>query len=252
MLTKIVEDYNPADEISLKLNKNSIQLKLYYGNQNNFPEDLSIYYPYLSKMEINRSKRFKNKTDERTYVIAHALLNNKISELLEKDFNSIKINYFDNRKPYIEGSTVDFNLSHSSDCFAFAITTLENTFIGVDIEVIKEKTDFEQIVNHYFHENEISHILKNNFSIQIQRKRFYEIWTRKEAFLKMLGIGLSEELSKIDLTPGERNIIIQNKSSFKYNKFSEIYIYTFNLSNGIVLSLSINHPAIVTPELCNR
>lgn len=254
MVTKIIDNYSYKQEdlFATQITKNATPLKLYYGNHNNFPDELNCFYPYLSPMEIKRSKRFIKKSDERTYVITHALVNRKISELLNLDFNKFSINYFENKKPYVERSTIDFNLSHSSDYFAFAISGYENIIVGVDIEVLREDLGIEPIVNNYFHENEISYVLNGDFDRLAQHQRFYEIWTRKEAFLKMLGIGLTEKLSEIDMSPGEREIIIQDNNSFDNHSFSNTYVYTLNLHGNLILSLSTNRSVSIIPERCER
>ena len=114
MFTLIQDNYshNPEDLFASQNTKNTTQLILYYGNHNKFPDDLSHFYKFLSNKEIRRSKLFIKKSDERTYVITHALVNKKIAELLNMHFNQISINYFDNKKPYVEGSNIDFNLYH--------------------------------------------------------------------------------------------------------------------------------------------
>lgn len=226
-------------------------IKLFYGNQNNFSDDLRIFYPFLSDKEIERSNRFRYIRDERTYVISHALVNQKISEQIGNDFNRIKINYFENKKPYIAGRPFDFNLSHSSGYFAFVLSGHENHFVGVDIEAVNTKTDIEPIVNRYFHKNEIAYVLKNDLRTNMQRIRFYEIWTRKEAFLKMHGTGLSEKLSELDMTPGEREITFHNHKSFDDHYFFCTYVYTLILSGNLVFSLSTNCPVNIIPVRCN-
>ena len=239
-------EYSMTEEIK----HHAGQLKLYFGNQKNFFDEMGCFYQYLSHPEISRSKRFFKKTDERTYVISHALINKKISEILGLDFNKLKINYFDNKKPYIEQSNLDFNLSHSFDNFAFAISTYEDMFVGIDIEEIRFNLDIEPIVCNYFHENEINYILNSNADNLIKHQRFYEVWTRKEAFFKMLGIGLSEKLPEIDMSPGEHEIRLQDNSPFNNTYFSNIFIYTLLLPESQVLSLSTNRPVIILPESC--
>ena len=223
-------------------------VKLFYGNQKNFPDDLSGCHQFLSEKEIERSKRFFQKSDERTYVISHALVNKKISETLGLDFNKLKINYFDNKKPYAEKSNIDFNLSHSSNYFAFAISIYENIFVGVDIETVKMNLDIGSIVNNYFHKNEIDYILNSDPNKPTRHQKFYEVWTKKEAVLKMLGIGLSDKLSELDMTQGECEIMIQDNGSFDVGVFSETFVYTLSLFEDLVLSLSANRCVSIIPE----
>lgn len=240
------------DTESLVSDKNQKSINIYYGSQIDFPQDLSYLHQFLSDKEVERSKRFFHKRDERTYVISHALLNKKISEQLGYDFNRIKINYFENKKPYIEGRPFDFNLSHSSDYFAFALSGSENHFVGVDIEIIKTKTDIVPIVNRYFHKNEIDYVLDNRLYAIKQHSRFYEIWTRKEAFLKMPGLGLSEKLSELDMTPGGHVITIQRTKTFDNHCFSHVRIYTLKMCGNLVLSLSTNRSLHIIPWSCKR
>jgi len=235
-----------------KVFKKAAQLKLYYGDQKNFPDELTGFYEFLSDKEIQRSKRFIKKADERTYVITHALVNRKIAGLLGKDFNKLKINYFNNKKPYVEQSNLDFNLSHSADYFAFAISNLENIYVGVHIEVVKMNLEIVPIINNYYHKNEISYILISGSNNLTRQLRFYEVWTRKEAFLKMLGIGLSEKLSEIDMSPGDREIIIQDNNFFDNHYFFNTYVDTLNLPGNLILSLSTNLPASIIPESSER
>lgn len=252
MLVRIIDNFRHASKTNYFafFQNDAIPLKLYFGDQKDFPDELSCFYSYLSPSEISRSKRLVKKSDERTYVITHALVNRKISELLGKKFNNLKINYFDNKKPFIEGNTIDFNLSHSTDYFAFAISIHENLYVGVDIEVVSERLDIGPIVNNYFHKNEISYILNSDSNILTRHQKFYEVWTRKEAFLKMLGTGLSDKLPELDMSKGEREISFQDKSYFDIKYFSNTYIYTLNLPENLVLSLSTNRPVRIIPEHC--
>jgi phosphopantetheinyl transferase len=252
ILTRIISTYGQDNSFVTQMLENALQLKLYFGDQKNFPNELSVFYEYLSDMEISRSKRFLRKTDERTYVITHALVNRKLSECLKKDFNALDIQYFEDRKPYVSRETIDFNISHSSDYFVFALSKMNNIRIGVDVETVKTNFDREGIVNHYFHKNEKQYIMNDSFSEEKQNKRFFEIWTRKEAFLKMLGIGLTEELATLDVSPGEREIFVQDNVLFDAGNFPVTYISTLNLSEDQVVSVASNRPVVVIPEHCEN
>lgn len=233
-----------------KAPNNSDGLVVYYGNHNDFENSLSCFYSFLTEKEIRRSKRFLKKTDERVYTISHALLNRKITEHLKTDFETLKINYFDSRKPYIKDSPIDFNLSHSADCFAFAISCEKNTVVGVDIENIKENLEFESIVKHYFHENEIKYVFNGDLNNRQQLQRFYEIWTRKEAFFKMLGLGLSEKFPETDLSPGEREIQVIDTYLSEPALNLNASVSTFVLPNMWVLSVAANTPSKIILTQC--
>lgn len=95
--------------------------------------------------------------------------------------------YGNNCKPFLPISPqLYFNISHTKNCCAVAICDKE---IGIDIENISELNyaDMLNIMNESFTDNEIKCLL-NSSSF---KDAFYAIWTRKEAFYKKSGEGLS-------------------------------------------------------------
>jgi 4'-phosphopantetheinyl transferase len=94
-------------------------------------------------------------------------------------------------KPFIPGEQ-SFNISHSGD---FVVVAFSNAEIGVDVEVID---DFDlTTMSGFFHPNEIDAVEQATN----QLGKFYELWTRKEAFLKAMGIGITEELTTHNCLP---------------------------------------------------
>jgi 4'-phosphopantetheinyl transferase len=95
-----------------------------------------------------------------------------------------------NGKPYLQGhSEFQFNISHTFNAIAVAFS---NNVIGIDIERIKPP-DFK-IAERFFTFAEQSYI----FSHENPKRAFYEIWTKKEAYIKYLGTGLSAPLRSIN------------------------------------------------------
>ncbi|NOQ70358.1 MAG: 4'-phosphopantetheinyl transferase superfamily protein [Crocinitomix sp.] len=86
-------------------------------------------------------------------------------------------------KPMISG--VKFNISHSGTIVIAGFSSVE---IGIDIELIKE-IDLTGMKRH-FHQDEKQHIS----SAQRKTDAFFNVWTRKEAFLKAKGIGILKGL----------------------------------------------------------
>ncbi len=115
------------------------------------------------------------------------------------DWTDWKIDAFG--KPFLSNGLF-FNISHSEKyvCVAFS-----NTCIGVDIEIVKPlKVDG---LLHFFHQDEQDYMQ----SSQGKLDTFYTIWTRKEAYLKAKGVGLSESLNKVSCLS---NCIVQEKVWF--------------------------------------
>ncbi len=113
--------------------------------------------------------------------------------LLEKTaaekFNSFEIVKGQHGKPYLkEIENFCFNISHSGEISVLALSDSE---VGVDAEKIK-KADL-RIAKRCFLQNEAEYILREDSD-----NRFFEIWTRKEAYLKYKGTGISGGLQSVD------------------------------------------------------
>ena len=91
-----------------------------------------------------------------------------------------------NNKPFIPGWN-SFNISHSGEIVAFAY---KNGNIGIDLEK-RDKINYEEMLE-YLHPEEQKFI---SVSEQMQQT-FFEIWVKKEAILKALGVGLMDGLAE--------------------------------------------------------
>ena len=91
-------------------------------------------------------------------------------------------------KPYFPGTDIHFNISHSGD---YKVLAIAETPVGVDIEKVR-KADLR--VANRFAQTEKDYVLEkdNNY-------RFFEIWTKKEAYLKYKGTGLRGGLDSFDV-----------------------------------------------------
>jgi 4'-phosphopantetheinyl transferase len=89
-----------------------------------------------------------------------------------------------------------FNLSHSQDLALYAVTS--NREVGVDLEYIQRDFDTRQIAERFFSTREIAalHALPAN----LQTESFFRCWTRKEAYVKARGEGLSLPLEQFDVS----------------------------------------------------
>ncbi len=97
----------------------------------------------------------------------------------------------DGGKPYFIDQGIRFSLTHSDRCAAIAVSRYE---LGLDVEPLTR--GYHDSMLRSFHHNEAAYIDR-----AVDRDRaFVEIWTRKEAYVKYLGTGLSEGLSSFDTT----------------------------------------------------
>lgn len=92
-------------------------------------------------------------------------------------------------KPFLTGSDLYFNLSHSGNYAACVVSDMP---LGVDAEL--EKPLHELLVKRLFSERETALLALSEEKNSV----FTQIWTEKESFCKAAGMGISSELKQID------------------------------------------------------
>ena len=155
---------------------------------------------FLSIDELTRAGRFHFERDQKRFIVARGILRKILGNYLGENPTDIRFEYTSFGKPTLApGSGNDnfcFNLSHSYTCALYAITRGKK--IGIDIERICNDVALGQIAQKFFSQNEISLLEKIN-----KNKRpelFFQYWTRKEAFVKARGEGISFPMEQCDVS----------------------------------------------------
>jgi phosphopantetheinyl transferase len=94
-------------------------------------------------------------------------------------------------KPYLPDSPLHFNLSDSEDWLAIAFHW--GTPVGIDLEVIRPIEEMDPLILNCFSKREQVYVREKE-----TLARFWEIWNRKEACLKALGLGLQDRMAEWD------------------------------------------------------
>lgn len=167
-------------------------------------EDIQIvnnYLLYVDEEKQNRLKQYHSYRGRALSLFADLIIRQRICKVYDipnKDIIFAK-NQFG--KPYLKNyNDFYFNISHSQDVI---VVSFSNSEIGVDIERIKE-SDI-RIAKRLFSQNEQLYIMSADNSSEA----FYEIWTRKETYIKYLGKGLSISLSSFDTLSNDINKIMR-------------------------------------------
>jgi len=93
-----------------------------------------------------------------------------------------------------------FNLSHSADLALIAIAA--DAEIGVDLEFIREQSDWAEIARCFFSAAEVYHL--NTLPSHLHAHAFFSCWTKKEAYVKARGEGLSLDGTRTDAVLARR------------------------------------------------
>lgn|GEM_PF-1169899 len=172
---------------------------------------LAIAETCLSGEELTYANSFLKNVDRTRYVLSHFLLN----QLLIATFgvNSKQVRRDDN-KPCLLHNLGEFNISHSDSYFVAAFSSRP---VGIDIEHIQPLAELEQMERLVFHPREAMEISQMNQNDALVA--FFRCWTRKEALLKLIGIGLNVELSAYYVSSDTRTPMtptIQGKKTQNY------------------------------------
>jgi 4'-phosphopantetheinyl transferase len=168
-------------------------------------QPVSRFQRLLSTDEIIRSERFHFEEDRRRFIVRHGILRTLLGCYLGVEPSRLQFCCGKNEKPKLTDEfsrgNLRFNLSHSGGLALYAFTCGRE--IGVDIERVRDIPEMEQIAERFFSIRE--HAVFRALPESEKKEAFFNCWTRKEAFIKATGDGLSWPLDRFDvsLVPGE-------------------------------------------------
>jgi len=160
----------------------------------------SRWQKILSPDEAKRASRFHFSADRQRFVAARALLRIILASYLNLDPSDLRFSYSKKEKPSLApnhaASGITFNLSHSGGIALYAFARGRD--LGVDVEQVRRDIDVEPIASRFFSAHEQQQLSK--FPPAERVDFFFRCWTRKEAYIKATGDGLSLPLSQFDVS----------------------------------------------------
>jgi len=168
------------------------------------PDLLARYAAMLSPEEAARQRRFMFAKDRHTYLVARALVRTVLSRYAEASPEAWVFGVNEYGKPYVAGGAdlppLRFNLSHADGLVACAVAMDHD--LGVDAENVHRAVAVMDLARRYFSAREAADL--ERLPADLQRERFFDYWTLKEAYIKARGLGLSIPLDRIwfDLEAG--------------------------------------------------
>lgn len=169
------------------------------------PPSLRPFLDILSPDETLRADRFHFRKHRVRYVVARAVLRSILARYLQQPPHLLRFSYNQYGKPALAHETGDaplrFNLSHSNGLALYAFT--RGREIGLDVEFIREDFASIEIAERFFSPAEVATL--RALPAHTQTIAFFNCWSRKEAYIKALGEGLSHPLHTfaVSLTPGQ-------------------------------------------------
>jgi 4'-phosphopantetheinyl transferase len=179
---------------------------------------------WLSRNEQIRAARLKNPLERERFIASRVFIRRVLSDLTGIAPEDLGILRDKCGKPFLTltgdakyqplENSLEFNVSHSEDAFCIATTLGDN--VGVDVEVVNPNLDVLAISKASLHSEDIDRIQR---ALPDERSLvFYRLWTRREAFAKMLGHGVDSDhlkhapsmpwsLRSLEFTLGEKQIV---------------------------------------------
>ena len=193
----------------------------------------------LTEDELKRMNRLHFNEDRNRYLVAHAALRRILGERLKTDPREISFESGKLGKPYIPESRLKFNLSHSGDWVWIAVC--DDFEIGVDIEQMKE-IDASALMQRFgsAEEAELFSLLPE----QQHQQAFFTWWTRKEAYLKGAGSGLSGGLQSFTAWKGSADPLVLHVADQKHSAGGHWTIQSPEASTGYCGAIAVSHTDI--------
>lgn len=156
--------------------------------------------PLLSPEEQARADRFRREVDAWCHVTGRGLLRYLVGSLEGVDPTLLRIGTGSHGKPTLpDHPGLDVNVAHSGGLVAVAVTRMGA--VGVDVERMEEDRATPDIAARFFAPEETAALA--GLPPGARGVAFFETWTRKEAFLKATGLGITRGLASFAVTVGE-------------------------------------------------
>ena len=150
----------------------------------------------LTAKELGRAAKFFKPQDAERFILCRGLLRRILGDHLETDPADLSFEHNGNGKPFLTDTDLEFNVSHSRERLLIAVTA--GRTVGVDIEFRRSGINMNAIAERWFapEERDFFQTLEN------PQDGFFDIWAKKEAYVKALGIGIFKELAEFAVPLG--------------------------------------------------
>jgi 4'-phosphopantetheinyl transferase len=175
--------------------------------------EIPRFQELLSRDEKERARRFHFEKNRGEYVLSRGTLRILLASYLGVPPTELCFRYSAHGKPSlsapVRAATLSFNVSHTDGIAVYALAW--NRRIGIDVERARKNFDAEQIAERFFSETE--RLALRQLPQEHRHEAFFRCWTRKEAYIKAIGQGLSHPLHQFDvsLAPNETAALLSTR-----------------------------------------
>jgi 4'-phosphopantetheinyl transferase len=150
--------------------------------------------------EKERAARFRFDKHRNRFIVGRAILRSVLGQHLNCPPEQLRFVHGSHGKPALASELgsggLHFNLAHSEDIALLAVSRVGP--IGVDVEQVRPMTDADELVERFFSARE--NALFQELAENQKSTAFFNLWTRKEAWLKAIGEGIAHSLNRVEVT----------------------------------------------------
>jgi 4'-phosphopantetheinyl transferase len=195
--------------------------------------------PCLSEDERTRAERFYFERDQGRFVVARATLRSALGSHLGIEPAAVGFVYGPHGKPSLapplDQTDWRFNVSHSGGTALIALA--QGCEVGVDVEQIRAVPDAEKIAERCFSRRERATMATQPAAGR--DKAFLRCWTRKEAYLKGTGFGITEPLQRIEIIPASDQDSIRCEVFEASRRRRDWAVYDVDAGERLIAALAI-------------
>jgi 4'-phosphopantetheinyl transferase len=203
---------------------------------------LDVLRGYLAPDELARARQFVFERDRDQFIAARGALRAMLGHYAGCGPGEVRFGYGAHGKPFLAGSPaageLTFNLSHTRGLGLCAVA--RGRQLGVDVERIRPEVDILGIARSTFSPTEWARL--EELSGELRLAAFYACWTRKEAYIKARGDGLSYPLDAFDVScsPGEPAAIMRSADGpAEQHRWS---LFAIDAGEGYAAALAVERP----------
>lgn len=198
----------------------------------------------LSADELERASRFRFEKHRAQYLLTRGTLRSLLGGYLGIFPGEIAFQYSKYDKPRLNGDPrLDFNLSHTEGMAIFGFTCGHR--IGVDIERLRSDFRADEIAERFFSPSERAAL--REIPEAHRHEFFFRIWTRKEAYIKALGEGLSHPLHQFDVSLDETATLLATRPNSADAQRWQLENLTIAPEFIATAAVELDSPTEVTP-----
>ncbi|MFA7256812.1 MAG: 4'-phosphopantetheinyl transferase superfamily protein [Kiritimatiellales bacterium] len=197
-----------------------------------YHSDIGFCRDLLSNEELERAAKFINSRDAEGFILCRGLLRRILADCLKTEPSGLKFNRNAQGKPFLENGKLEFNVSHSRDRLLIAVTS--GRAVGVDIEFRRSGLNMESIAKRWFAPEEQAFFQ----TLEDPEQGFFEIWAKKEAYVKALGVGIYKDLNTFAVPLGEEPFFPM------FGKNGQWFFQTLEIDSGYAAAVVSEAPPV--------